>query len=138
MPQTMTSVRLTLPDDTLDRVMDAANAHQCTVETAAERILARAVKDLPLTGRAVVLSGEELARVETILGSGSVLNAQDLAQKIDRLAGVGFEHVRIQFTPGQLEDLARRAASNGITPRELIERTAPRIYEQFFNLLGGA
>lgn len=85
----------------------------------------------------IVVSGDDLHTLETILSGGSVLNGADLVQKVERLAGISFEHCRISFTPGQLEDLARRAASNGLTPKELIERTAPRIYEQFFNLLGG-
>ena len=82
-----------------------------------------------------MLHGEDLDTLETILGGGSILNAADLLKKVQRLAGISFLHLRLPFTPNQLELLTEKAARNSLTVEELVNRTAPRIYEQFFDLI---
>ena len=89
----------------------------------------------PLKGKVVMLSQADCEALEAILGGGSVLNGKDLVQKVSRLAGISFEHIRLQFTPGQLDEVVRKADSSGITVDQLIERMAPRIMEQFFGLV---
>lgn len=86
-------------------------------------------------GRVVLLSGEALERIEQVFQGGSVLNGADLAQKVERQAGISFLHVRLPFTPGQLEELQGRAERQGLTVEQLVERAAGRIYEQFFNMI---
>ncbi len=85
--------------------------------------------------RQVVVDAKTLEALEQILGGGSVLNPGDLLKKVQRLAGISFLHVRLPFTPNQLELLAEKAARNSLTVDQLVERTAPRIYEQFFDLV---
>lgn len=130
-----TTLRVQLGDDTLVALQARATAQHRDPELTLGALVRDAVKVLPVSGRAVVLTGAVLERLEAILGGGSVLNPPDLQQKVERLAGISFLHCRLQFTPNQLEALAEKAARNGLTVEQLVERTAPRIYEQFFDLV---
>ena len=128
-------LRLRITDDTLQRLQARADHERRELELTAGQLLTLAARLLPLAGRAVVVSGEPLRLLEAILGGGSILHEADLLQKVERLAGVSFLHVRLPFTPNQLEALAEQAARNSLTVEQLVERTAPRIYEQFFDLI---
>lgn len=109
-----------------------------TPEVVAAQLLAFAVKetrDLPQGTRIMVVGGKPLERLEQVLGGGSILNQGDLQRKVERLAGISFMHVRLPFTPNQLETLGERAQRQGMSVQQLVDRTAPRIYEHFFNLM---
>ena len=131
----MTVLRIQVDDPTLQRLQARVDATRGDLELMSSRLLATAAKDLPISGRHVVLDASTLEALEPILGGGSVLHAADLLQKVQRLAGVSFHHCRLPFTPNMLEQLARKAESQGLTAEQLIERTAPRVYEQFFDLV---
>lgn len=128
-------LRVHVTPDTLERLQARAEAQRRALELSAAMLLRDALRLLPVQGRAVVVSGEILERLESILGGGSLLNAEDLRQKVERLAGVSFLHCRLPFTPNQLEALAEKAARNSLSVEELVNRTAPRMYEQFFDLV---
>lgn len=128
-------LRVPTNDDTLTHLDRHANAQQRDVESAAGHLLAAAAVSLPSVGRYAVVHGVDLEAIERILGGGSVLNGDDLYTKIQRLAGISFQHVRLEFTPGQLEEVQRRAERQGLTVEQLVARMVPRIHEQFFNLI---
>lgn len=133
-------MRLTIdiPDETLARLEDRATRMGKTPEQEAARLLQfaeQSVRDLPPGSRLLVVSGPTIAALEPILGGGSLLNAQDLQKKVERLAGISFLHCRLPFTPNQLEELGQRAERQGMTVQTLVDRTAPRIYEHFFNMM---
>lgn len=128
-------LRVHVTPDTLEQLQARAEAQRRALELSAAMLLRDALRLLPVQGRAVVVSGEILERLESILGGGSLLNAEDLRQKVERLAGVSFLHCRLPFTPNQLEALAEKAARNSLSVEELVNRTAPRMYEQFFDLV---
>lgn len=130
-----TLLRLTVDDATYARLDARATATRRALTLEATRLLQTAAQVLPLSGRAVVIAGEALDRLESMLGGGSVLDPADLVKKTERLAGISFLHCRLPFTPNQLEALAEKAARQGLTVEQLVERTAPRIYEQFFDLV---
>jgi len=116
--------------------LEARRAPHTPIEQTAAAHLQLALRfDPPAGGRTVPLNGYELEQLEAILGGGSILHAPDLLQKVQRLAGISCLHVRLPFTPNQLEALAVRAERQGQTIEQLVERAAPRIYEQFFNLI---
>lgn len=129
----MTSLLVAVDDDTLVRLQRIVDETRKEIPQVAQ-IRLKAGAMLP-PGRNVVISGEALDRMATILGGGSVANEADLLKKIERLAGISFLHIRLPFTPNQLELLADKAARNSLTVDQLVERTAPRIYEQFFDLM---
>lgn len=128
-------LRILVADDTLPHLQARADATRQTLEDATGHLVKLAAPIFPVSGRVLVLGAEELHQLEAILGGGSVLNPQDLQKKVERLAGISFLHVRLPFTPNQLEALAEKAARQGFTVEQLVNRTAPRIYEQFFDLV---
>lgn len=130
-----TILRLAVDDDTLTQLQARADFQRRDLELSAQQLLRGAVGVIPPVGRYLVVTGEVLETLETILGGGSLLNQQDVLKKVTRLAGVSFQHVRLPFSPNQLEALAEKAARNGLTVQQLVERTAPRMYEQFFDLV---
>ena len=94
-----------------------------------------ATLDIVPDERHLTIDASALTALEDILGGGSLLSDTDLLTKVQRLAGVSFLHVRLPFTHSQLEQLSEKAARNSLTVDQLVERTAPRIYEQFFDLI---
>lgn len=130
----MTSLRVPVSDETVARLQALSDDTRMDLEKVAGQWLDRALKTLPV-GRALVVQGEILDRLEATLGGGSLLNEADLAKKVARLAGISFLHVRLPFTPNQLEELAEKAKRNSLTVEQLVNRTAPRIYEHFFDLV---
>lgn len=118
----------------LERVADRSRV---AIDVAAAAVLKKGVQVLPVgRERMLVLSGPQLEAVESMLGGGSLLNGADAVKKVERLAGISFLHVRLPFTPSQLEQIADKAARNNQTVEELVERLAPRVYAQFFDLMG--
>lgn len=130
-----TVLRIQVDDETLRQLQQRADDQRRDLELTTARLVQSAARLLPFQGRAIVVQGAALERLESILGGGSVLNHEDLVQKVERLAGISFLHVRLPFTPNQLELLTEKAARNGLSVDQLVERTAPRIYEQFFDLV---
>lgn len=131
------TIRVFLPQFAMEKLQDVAREQggDRDLETAASQMLSTALSALPASGRFAVINQKEIQVLEDILGGGSVLNGQDLLRKVQRLAGISFGHVRLSFTPGQLEDLARKAERQGKTVEQLVEQMAPRIHEQFFGLI---
>lgn len=131
-------ITLEIAPELLTRLEDRATLTGKSLEVMATQLLSfseQALRDLPPGARLLVVPGPTLERLEPILGGGSLLNAADLLKKIQRLAGISFLHVRLPFTPNQLEELGERAKRQGMTVQHLVDRTAPRIYEHFFNLM---
>jgi hypothetical protein len=130
-----TLLRVALPAPFMDRLHRAAQTLDRDLETAAAMVLANGLASLPLQGRYAVLDQPTLQALEDLLGGGSVFNGADLLEKVKRLAGISYHHVRLQFTPGQLEDLQEKARRQGKSVEQLVEQMAPRIHEQFFGLI---
>lgn len=130
-----TTLRVALADFSMDKLHEIAKEQERDLETAASQVLATGLSALPAHGRFAVISGTELQALEDILGGGSVLNGQDLLSKVKRLAGISYGHIRLGFTPGQLEDLEFKAKRQGKTVEQLVEQMAPRIADQFFGLI---
>lgn len=130
-----TTLRVSVADFSMDKLHEVARAHERDLETAASQVLATGLSALPLQGRFAVIHQAELQALEDILGGGSILNGQDLLKKVQRLAGISYHHIRLNFTPGQLEDLEWKAKRQGKTVEQLVEQMAPRIADQFFGLI---
>jgi hypothetical protein len=129
-----TILRVQVDEELLGKLQKESDDVRRSLEDLAAIRLKASMK-LPLRERAVVAAGSELEQLETILGGGSLLNGPDLLKKVSRLAGISFLHCRLPFTPNQLEALQEKASRQGLTVDQLVERTAPRIYEQFFDLV---
>jgi hypothetical protein len=130
-----TTLRVQVNETTLDQLTTTAAAVGRDPEFVAANTLAAGLAALPPSGRFLVLAGDDLQALEDLLAGGTLTNSQDLRAKVERLAGISFQHIRLLFTPGQLEEMQRRAERQGMTVETLVSRTVPRIHEQFFNLL---
>jgi hypothetical protein len=131
-----TTLRVQLNGQAVDRLHERAAAHQRDLETEAGSVLSAALQLLPLDGRTVVLDGQVVQALEDLLVGGSLLSGEDLLQKVNRLAGISYGHVRLSFSPGQLEEIENRAARLSMSGEELIRRTAKKMEELFFTHLG--
>lgn len=127
-------LRTTLPDGLGDAIERRAADEGKAKDLLVQQLLRDAMA-LP-RGRMLALDAVGLEQLEKILGGGSVLNQQDLALKVQRLAGITYGNIRLDFTPSQLEEIARRAERLSLTPEELVRRTAQKMEELFFTHLG--
>lgn len=132
----MTPIYVPLGSDAHARLHAVAAAQQKSPEMVASQRLSAALRDLPVDGRYVVVHGADLELLESILQGGSVLNGHDLAQKVDRVTGIKIGGIRLEFTPGQVEEIVARAARLGLTPEELTRRVVGKMEELFFTHLG--
>lgn len=131
-------ITLDIAPELLSRLEDRGTLTGRTPEVAAARLLEfteQELRNYPPGTRVLTIPGPTIEALETVLGGGSLLNHADLQKKVERLAGISFLHVRLPFTPNQLEELQSRAERQGLTVQQLVDRTAPRIYEHFFNMM---
>jgi hypothetical protein len=110
----MMPIRAVLNEDVLAKLQARSDDTRRTLEHEAGLLITAALTLLPPAGRCVVVSGEPLDQLEAICGGGSLFHGPDLLHKVSRLAGISFQHVRLPFTPNQLEALAAKAASQGL------------------------
>lgn len=70
--------------------------------------------------------------LEEITGIGTTKDPETLRQAVMRLARIGIGNVQIPFTPGQLEEIAHRAAKRGWTVEKEVQRIVDRIKDELF------
>lgn len=71
-------------------------------------------------------------QIEDLTGIGSTQTPEKLYQAVDRLARIAVGDVKIDFTPGQLEELKHRAGKRGLTVKQEIQRVIDRIKDELF------
>lgn len=72
------------------------------------------------------------ASLERTLGIGAMEHPLALLAAVDRLASLHIGTLRIDFTPGQWEELKHRAEKNGTSLEAEIERIVARLREDIF------
>jgi hypothetical protein len=82
----------------------------------------------------LTLSATERSQIETILGVGATSAGTALLTAVTRLGTISIGDVRVEFSPGQKEELKRRAVKRGITPAEEIRRVVEYVLESFWNV----
>ena len=80
----------------------------------------------------VVLSPADCARLEQTLGVGNTQIPTVLVQAVERLAAIHIGDVRLEFTPGQLSEIAYRATKRGHTIEQEIRLVVDRIRDEIF------
>lgn len=80
----------------------------------------------------LVLPRETCVQIEKTTGIGTTQSVEKLVAAIDRLARVSIGSVRIEFTPGQLEEIKHRAEKRGITVKQELQRAVDRVKEEIF------
>ena len=83
------------------------------------------------------LSPRQVAQVEAALGvSVPFSSPESLVAAVERLASVGFGDIRVPFTPGQLAEIAHRAAKRGRTVDAELKAVVDRIQDELFYRAG--
>lgn len=132
----MPKLTLSVDDALYEQIQERAEHAKTAEPLTAVMLLRQALKFLPARGgRALLINGPDLDTLEALLGNTTVLNGQDLCRRVGDLASVSFGHVRLPMSPNQLEQLQIKAERQGKTIEQLLEEAAPRVYEQFFDLL---
>lgn len=78
------------------------------------------------------LTGAAKGRLEQVLGPGATATGPALAHAVDRLASIRIGGVVVEFTPGQLAEIAHRAKKRGLTPQEELERIVKVLSSELF------
>lgn len=82
--------------------------------------------------RALTLTGQERDRLEATTGVGSTRTTTDLLIAVERLAAISIGSIHVDFTPGQLEEIAYRAKKRGRTVEQELRAVVDRIKEDLF------
>jgi len=80
----------------------------------------------------LVLPKATCTLLEEITGIGTTKDAGTLLKGVQRLAHIVIGDIRIDFTPGQLEEIAHRAMKRGFTVEQEIARIVERIKDEIF------
>jgi hypothetical protein len=78
------------------------------------------------------LSTATCQALEETLGLGATAAPDRLIKAVQRLAKITIGRIAISFTPGQLEELKRRADKRGHTPERELKDVVERIKQEIF------
>lgn len=129
-------MRVTLTDPVCDAYDAFATKQGRSLDEVIEAQLAR-FKTLEPGKRAIVIGPAEIEALTLALGGLSIKSGADLVAKVNELAAVSFHHIRLNFSPNHLAELANRAERQGKPVEMLIRETVDRMGEQFFWQMGG-
>jgi serine/threonine protein kinase HipA of HipAB toxin-antitoxin module len=79
-----------------------------------------------------MLTAAVRTRLEQTLGLGATRNVDALIEAVERLAKIEIGEIRIEFTPGQLEEIKYRATKRGQTVPQALQAVIDRIKEEIF------
>ena len=127
----MALVKIALPDDLVDILEDEATARQSTLDESISHRLHASI-DLDPGSRGFVITGTDLAALESALAGGHLKDSADLLQKTRRLAAIHFGEHRLELTPGQFEEIARRAKHEKKTVGQALNEVFKRMTSEFF------
>jgi hypothetical protein len=129
-------MRITIADTTADAYQAFATKQGRPLDQIVETQLAR-FRTLEPGTPAIVIGGESLERLTIALGGLSIRDGADLATKVDDLAAVSFQHIRLNFSPQHLAELQHRAERQGKSVESLVIDTVNKMAEDFFWRSGG-
>ena len=105
-----------------DRVVDVVSTHELK-------------KRYEATERdGILVGGDTRFRIEKALGTGSTETPEMLATAVERLARLRIGDIRLDFTPGQWEEIAHRAGKMGLPAKEVLSRLLDRFCQDLWKL----
>lgn len=125
-------ISLSIPDDLFDVYAREAKERNTDPGEVIRQRLIKAVGLDPRERPIVLTGGRTMQAVEERLGGGNLKGAEDLLEKITKLASIRFGAHEFQITPGQWRELAFRATKTGRTPEQLIEAIYLKMSTTFF------
>lgn len=72
-------------------------------------------------------------RIEATTGLGTGRDPYGLVEAIERLASISIGTIHVEFTPGQLAEIAHRAGKRGHTVQQELEAAVDRIKGEIFH-----
>ena len=124
-------MRITLPDDLADLYLAYATKQGRPLDDVIAAQLKK-FKSLEPGKASLTIGGEATSKLEAATGGLPLRNAEDLVARVERLAAISFQHIRLDFSLSHLEELAYRAERQGKSVETLIIETAERIREELF------
>ncbi len=129
-------MRVTIPDAIADQYTAFAASQGRPVEDLCAAQLTRFAKLEP-GKRAVALGVAHLEAIEAMTGGLPLRSGDDVQARVESLAAITFQHVRLGFTPSQLAEIAHRAERQGKPAPQLIEEMCQAVLRDFFWASGG-
>jgi hypothetical protein len=121
-------MRLSIPDDLAEQLQTQLKGRK-TIE---EDVTARVRETLPLSPR-LTLGIRDLEAVEGALGTHlPIRTIPQLLEACTASAQLHLGHVRLQWTPKQLEQIAERATRAGYSVEEFVARVASQLMTEIF------
>lgn len=111
-------------------------AHPDTAKLPLEQVLNRRLAwlaDYPLTSRVVILSGDQLAEIEGLLGGAQIQRPADLLARVQVYSQVKLGTVVVPLTLAEKEELAYRAKKQGKPVGDLMRDLVNQLHSQLFN-----
>lgn len=124
---------ISLDDKLVARYQALATAAGSTAPI--DQILARQLDrfaTLPPAQRVVVVTKDQLAQVEHLLGGGQITTAAQLLERIEGYAAITIGQVALDFSPAQKAEIAHRAQKRGVSPKEIVQELVEQITGQLF------
>lgn len=85
------------------------------------------------TDRVLLVTSRVRSKLENLLTGGSLADDQDLYKRVEDLASFKIGEVRMDFTPGQMKQLAAIAQRNRKSLNEVFKETVKQIEWKFFD-----
>ncbi len=126
-------VTIQLTDELADLYQKTADKHAVRISSLLAEQLKRFAHVDPFD-RILVVAARQRDELEGVLSGGGIEDASDLVLKVKSLASIQIAGVKLDFTPGQKRELKRLAERQGITYKEIVERTVKSMEEQFFSV----
>ena len=80
----------------------------------------------------LLIPREVCTKLEKTTGVGTTQTLEKFSAAVDRLARIAIGSIRIEFTPGQVEEIKQRATKRGYTVKQELERIVDRIKDEIF------
>ena len=93
-------------------------------------------KDVEPGDRVIVIDSKTRAKLEGVLGHGSLLDAQDLLKKVQALADVQIGEIKLDFTAAEAARLKRWGDRCGVPFPQLLKDTVAKIKLGLFDYSG--
>lgn len=129
-------MRITVPDDIADQYVDVARRQGRSVEDVLVAQLTRFVAHPP-GDRAVVLAPAVLTALSEALFGLPVRDGADLLTRVQALAGLSFQHLRLTLSEQQLYELQDRAVRQGRPVETLVAEMAQIVLRDLFYVSQG-
>lgn len=121
-----------IPDELYKTYVEACEGSSLRAQEVI-RLRLEKLRGIPRGSRFLVVEDELRRRIEASLGGGHLKDAKDLAERVEKLARVEFEGMKVNLTPTQMEALKRRAEGNRRTLQDEIAWCYTLFCRQVFN-----